>query len=117
MPCAGPAGHNGCQGVWWFAREQKSGAIWQVQVPGEHGVNRFQVSAELQRQWRDPHLVVVAVFNTTVATLLGRPRASGSPCASGPTVCVYRSIIARKLCPLSAAVLLSSLRGHCTVEC
>ena len=62
MPCARHAGHDGRQRVRRLAREQQSGAIWQVQVSGEHGINSLQVPAVFQRSGPDPHLVVVAVF-------------------------------------------------------
>ena len=62
MPFAGHAGHNGRQGVWRLARERGNRAIRQVHVPGEHRVNGLQVAAVFQRSWRDPGLVVVAVF-------------------------------------------------------
>ena len=62
VPCAGAAGHHGRQGVWRLAGEQGSGAIWQVHIPGEHGVNSLQLPAMFQPLWRDPHLAVLAAF-------------------------------------------------------
>ena len=39
VPAAGPAGHDGCQGVWRLVWGQNGRAIRQGHAPGEHGVD------------------------------------------------------------------------------
>ena len=67
----------------------------------------MEVPAVFQRSWGDPHLVVVSVFYCHHGDGARGAARWSSAFASGPTVCVYRSIIAPRLCPLSGAILLS----------
>ena len=116
--CAGSTGHHGRRGVWRLAWGQGRGAIQQVHVPREQGLNSLQVRAVFQRSCRDPHLVVVAVLQYHHGNIAGgasrrrlrgclRPNcllcvAPSSPGGCGPSL---------------GPSCVPSRRHHCTVGC
>ena len=54
VPGAGPAAHDGCQGVCRLVRLQGARAVRQAHVPGDHAVGGLQVPTAYQRLWCDP---------------------------------------------------------------